>query len=311
MKLSEIPIRDPFILPVPENHLYWLFGTTDKNVWSGPGTGFDCYRSHDLQHWDGPIPAFRPGPSFWATTQFWAPEVHRWRDRFFMFATFNADGMCRGTQILASDRPEGPFELWSQGPVTPPDWHCLDGTLHADQSGHPWIVFCHEWAQVHNGAMYALRLASDLKQAVGQPVFLFNAAEAPWVRPLNVSNNQEVAGAEPGAIGSKGEDSPLLYVTDGPFLRRASGGSLLMLWSSFGTAGYAIGLAHSNSGDVQGPWTQEAEPLWAGNGGHGMIFESFDGRRFLTFHQPNVTPNERAVIRQVIEDRNSIYLSED
>ena len=35
MKRSEIIIRDPFILPIPENRCYYLYGTTDRE-WCMP-----------------------------------------------------------------------------------------------------------------------------------------------------------------------------------------------------------------------------------------------------------------------------------
>ncbi len=68
--LSDIQIRDPFVLVLPEDRRYWLFGTTDPNAWSGPGLGFDCWSSSDLIAWDGPFPAFRPAPGFPGTTNF-------------------------------------------------------------------------------------------------------------------------------------------------------------------------------------------------------------------------------------------------
>jgi hypothetical protein len=73
-------------------------------------------------------------------------------------------------------------------------------------------------------------------------------------------------------------------------------GALLMLWSSMGERGYAIGVAVSASGQVTGPWRHGAEPLFAEDGGHGMVFESFDGRPMLALHVPNVSPYERARI---------------
>ena len=52
-----------------------------------------------------------------------------------MFASFKAAGVCRGTQILVADHPKGPFVPHSDGPVTPRDWECLDGTLYVDPGG--------------------------------------------------------------------------------------------------------------------------------------------------------------------------------
>src|SRR5918997_3434659 len=67
MRLSDIRMRDPFILKVPSGG-FVLFGTTDANLWGGPATGFDCFTSKDLEMWEGPIPAFRPPAGFWADT---------------------------------------------------------------------------------------------------------------------------------------------------------------------------------------------------------------------------------------------------
>ena len=289
MTLAEIQIRDPFVLPVRSAGCYYLYGTTDEDPWQGPGTGFDCYRSRDFLLWEGPFPAFRPGPDFWADTNFWAPEVHVRGDQFFLLASFKAAGRCRGTQVLVAAAPEGPFVPWSDGPVTPPGWDCLDGTLHVDADGVPWMVFCHEWTQVRDGTMCALPLSSDLRRAAGPPVQLFQASDAPWVHRL------------PGY-------ESVFYVTDGPFLHRTADGTLWLMWSSFGTSGYAMGLARSGSGTVLGPWTHEPAPLWSEDGGHGMFFRAFDGRLFLTLHQPNDTPRERARLHEVEEDGGILRL---
>lgn len=292
---SDIRIRDPFILPVPEEKVYYLFGTTDQNAWDGPATGFDCYRSKDLCEWEGPIPAFRPPPSFWSNINFWAPEVHCFNGHYYIFASFKAEGCYRGTQILHSSSVAGPYVPLTDGPVTPPDWECLDGTLHVDAGGNPWIVFCHEWVQVHNGAMVAMRLTHDLKHRAGRPLLLFNASEAPWVR------------RPPWPEPETNFHFPT-YVTDGPFLYRNRAGILLMLWSSTGSKGYAMGIARSESGAVTGPWRQDPEPLWSEDGGHGMIFRGFDGRLFVTFHTPNNSPMERPVFFEIEDTDTGIRL---
>lgn len=298
MRTCDIQIRDPFILPVAASQTYYLFGTTDRNCWGGAGTGFDCYRSHDLEEWDGPVPAFRPPAGFWATTNFWAPEAHAYRGRYYLFASFKAPQRYRGTQILVADRPEGPYVPHSPAPVTPADWECLDGTLHVAADGAPWIVFCHEWVQVHNGAMVAQQLAPDLTCPIGRPVQLFSASEAPWVnRP-------------PWPAADANVRFPT-YVTDGPFLFQTRTGVLLMLWSSCGAQGYTMGIAHSESGTVVGPWAQQAEPLWVKDGGHGMIFRAFDGRLFVTLHMPNQTPHERPHFAEIADCGDTVRVKQE
>ena len=286
-KRSEIQIRDPFVLRHDGEGCYYLFGSTDKDIWKSKGTGFDAYRSTDLENWEGPFPAFRPEPGFWADRNFWAPEVHEYRGRYYMFATFKAEGVCRGTQILAADHPLGPFRPHSDGPVTPRDWECLDGTLYVDGDGRPWMVFCHEWVQIYNGTICALPLSEDLREAAGEPVELFAAKDAPWTEPVK------------GGAG---------YVTDGPFLYRSRDGQLLMLWSSFRHGKYAQGVARSVSGDVLGPWVQEEEPLYNDDGGHGMLFRTFDDRLMLTLHAPNKTPDERMVLIELEESAGRLRL---
>jgi arabinan endo-1,5-alpha-L-arabinosidase len=274
-RLDEIQIRDPFVLLDDRTDRYWLYGSTDPNIWSGPATGFDTWWSDDLEEWHGPQPAFRPAPDFWSHTQYWAPEVHRHGDAFYLFATFTAEGRRRGTQVLRSSEPTGPFVPWSDGPLTPDSWECLDGTLHVED-GTPYLVFCHEWKDVGDGEVHGIQLADDLRTVVGEPFLLFTASSAPWARSI------------------PRPEFPTVYVTDGPFLYRTSDGLLTMLWSSFGNSGYAMGVAVSASSSIRGPWTQSEEPLWAADGGHGMIFANRLGALQLALHMPNRTPDERA-----------------
>jgi len=295
LKLSEIRMRDPFIIESAPGE-YTLFGTTDTNLWGGPGTGFDCYSSTDFENWRGPIAAFRPPDNFWADTQFWAPEVHRVGSAFYMFATFATSdpaSKVRGVAILSSDAVTGPYQPWSDGPATPRHLPCLDGTLFTDDAHQHWLVYSRgaegspTAPGIADGEMYALPLTADLRAAAGEPVLLFHSSAASWSKPLwfppGVNPPEELGLAK----------DPLF--TDGAFLVRAPSGGLHLLWSAFGEEGYAIGVAHSTNGSVLGPWVQESEPLWAKNGGHGMILRTTNGRDLLVFHAPNDTPNERVV----------------
>jgi hypothetical protein len=298
LSLERIRMRDPFILEAAAGG-FVLFGTSDENVWGGPAVGFDCYTSPDLEHWEGPIAAFRPPPDFWADTQYWAPEVYSLDGRFFMLATFATSSRARprGVAVLVSDEPTGPYRPWSSGPLTPATQPCLDGTLYIDDDGTRWLVYSRgvegttEKAGIADGEMYAIRLSGDLRLAVGEPVLLFTASSATWTRPLRFQD-----GAEPPPGLDLAKD-PMF--TDGPFLLRAPGGALLMLWSSHGAAGYAMGVATSADGKLAGPWVQHDGPLWPDNGGHGMILRTSGGRDYLCFHCPNNTPEERVTLIEV------------
>jgi beta-xylosidase len=81
-----------------------------------------------------------------------------------------------------------------------------------------------------------------------------------------------------------------------------------MLWSSFCDTGYAQGVARSQTGKITGPWEQVTEPLYKGDGGHGMIFRAFDGQLYLTLHSPNETPHERAQLLPLVEEGGTLRL---
>lgn len=201
-----------------------------------------------------------------------------------MFASFKVDGQCRGTQILVAAHPEGPFAPLSEQPYTPRSWECLDGTFF-EENGKNYSVFCHEWLQIGNGTMELVELDADLRSAVSEPVTLFHAADAPWVRTVDGAH----------------------YVTDGPFLHRMKDGTLAMLWSSYGETGYAMGAAYSTHG-IHGPWTQQEKPLYSNDGGHGMIFRDLEDALRLVLHQPNVGPNEHPVFLHIAEESGILTL---
>ena len=271
MRTNEINIRDPYVLA--QDGVYYLYGTRGATCW-GPADGFDVYTGRDLETWEGPFTCFRNDGTFWADRNYWAPEVHPWRGEYYMFASFKSESRRRGTAVLRASSPMGPFIPWSDGPVTPADWECLDGTLYVSRVGVPYMVFCHEWVQAGDGEIHAMRLTEDLKAPAGEPFLLFRASEAAWSKKVHHSS---------GLDG---------YVTDGPFLWRNDAGTLFCLWSGFSETGYTQGLAVSDSGEIDGPFRQ-AEPLLTENGGHGMLFRTAEGKTVLALHRPNTHLEER------------------
>lgn len=270
MTFNDINLRDPYIFP--HGDVYYLFGTA--------GHVFPVYKSPDLTEWERIDDAFSydMDPRFSLNDEYWAPEVHEYRGRYYLFATFHPEGQRRGTFILASDRPEGPYRVHSRR-ITPEDWECLDGTFYVED-GVPYMVFCHEWVQTKNGTICCVPLTSDLTAPAGPVTVLFDAESAPWT----------------GFVFSEGN-----YVTDGPFLYRRDG-ELYLFWASFGDqgfyGGYREGIARSESGTLKGPWCHEKRLLFDDDGGHGMVFKTKDGREYFTCHRPNRPAGaERPVLR--------------
>jgi len=147
------------------------------------------------------------------------------------------------------------------------------------------MIFSHEWVQIGDGTIEAVRLRDDLSAPQGKPATLFRASEAPWCRAV-----------KPGK-----------YVTDGPWPYRLRNGTLLLLWSSFSAGGYTVGVARSASGTIRGPWHHDPVPLYEG-GGHCMIFHTLDGKPMLVLHGPNRSPDERARLFRVHETAESIRI---
>jgi len=291
MKLQDIHIRDPFVMVV-DGH-YYLYGSRGPETW-GKCTGLDVYVSDDLEDWSEPVEVFNGTKDFWSDTNYWAPEVHKYQGSYYMFASFISDTRRRGTQILKADSPMGPFRPHSDGPVTPAEWECLDGTLYVE-NGKPYIIFCHEWSQIRDGEMCAMELTPDLKEPAGAPILLFKASEPSWSTGLGNPEEQP-------------EKEKRSYVTDGPFMYRTAGGRLLMIWSSFSQGEYCEGIAYSDNGSVTGKWQHDDRLLFAKDGGHGMLFRDKDNVLKFICHQPNVSPLERPVVVEILEGDDTLYV---
>lgn len=282
LRLPDMPLHDPYILAHKETRTYYLYTSNLPRMTGVNGVGTMVYKSKDLLNWEKPRKVFSVPVTSFARQGGWAPEVHAYKGRYYLFVTLHDESKTlaeppqamrrtyvRGTVIAASDSPDGPFTMVDdKSPVAPADFMTLDGTLFVDPAGKPWMVYAHEWIQKLDGTIEALPLKPDLSAADGPPVHLFKASDAPW---LNASMKPDARG--------------LTYVTDGPQLHRTRDGHLLMLWSSYENGSYVQTCARSKSGGLRGPWEQ-LDPLVKGDSGHGMLFHTFEGRLMMVLHRP-------------------------
>ena len=305
LKLADINIRDPFVLADTTTKTYYLYSSITYTFdTSNLVKGVEVYISKDLINWTEPKPVFIIPVDFWAHKYVWAPEVHKYKGKYYLFVTFtSADSLPtlqgrphlekRGSQILVSDSPTGPFKAFHNRSHTPSDWMALDGTFFCEDS-QPYMIFCHEWMQVGNGTIELAPLKSNLSDFSGRPRTLFKAGDAIWVREYHAKDKN---GLQCQAL-----------VTDGPFLYRLESNKLIMIWSSFSSGNYSVGVAESLSQSIKGPWIQKEKPLFMKDGGHAMIFKTFDNRLMLALHSPNNGPFERAHFLELKVVKDEIQL---
>ncbi len=293
MKTSEVNIRDPYVLL--HEGKYYLYGTRSATCW-GDADGFDCYVGDDLENWDGPIELFHRPDDFFATQNFWAPECYYYNEKFYFLTTFGAKNMKKGAYLLVCDNPTGPFVPYGER-LTPDEWTCIDGTLYFENDT-PYLVFSHSFEDGGEADISMIELAKDLSKAVGEPQVMFLAKEANWAKPVPFAEAE---------FGIKGD----CYFTDGPGLRKLESGNLYMTWSSWGTNGYAVGVARSTSGTIAGPWEQADTAIWPENGGHGMMFTDKDGQLLFTLHYPNDKYAERPTFKKLVETPQQTLVLEE
>lgn len=303
LKSTEIRVRDPFILADKNTQTYYLYASINNRT-QDEGQGVEVYTSKDLQNWTAPQPVFKVPEDFWATKWVWAPEVHFYKGKYYLFTTFTSNDTLdnpplesptegwlpyykRGSQILVSDSPTGPFEPFSSTPHTNIDWMALDGTLWVEDD-QPYMVYCHEWVQIKDGTMDLIALKDDLSATDGNNQILFKASDAQWATAI-----------------ARGHG----YVTDGCFLYKTKTDNLIMIWSSIGKDGYAIGTAISESGSIKGPWKHQPNRLFQKDGGHGMIFNTFEGQLVIALHQPNTRTNERMQLYKLNDTGETLELN--
>ena len=296
---ADFTCSDPFIVRDDVAGVYRLFNNVRAQKLGDPLV--ETRTSKDLVEWSLPKTALTL-PEKYKCSSIWAPEVHEWRGRWYMFATIygkrdpnnllpvlqpgfkpveSRRKTYLATWIFGAASPEGPYRPISQHAITPEDWSSLDGTLFVED-GKPYMVFCHEWTQVRDGTMEAVALTDDLTAPIGKPWTLFTASQLRKEDPEKYKRH--------------------VYVTDGPFLFRSKTGKLMMLWST-GGSGYTQNYSISESGRLAGPWNDHRFLLKESDCGHGMIFKTFDGRLALALHSPNEGHVKKRLRVLEIEDR--------
>lgn len=294
--LGEIQIRDPFIYADKAAGLYYLYASSDTVIDGVSRGGVVVWQSRDLKRWTGTRRVFTVPADNYLTGRVWAPEMHEYQGRFYLFLTLNSDiewkraeprwpkFRHRVVQVMRADSPLGPFLPMSELPTTPIDQMALDGTPYIED-GVPYMVYSREWVEIEDGTYRLSQLTPDLSRTVDDGHDLFHVSVAPWAKTLYRKDRERG------------------YVSDGSFIWKTKK-KLLMIFSSHDSIGYTMGVAESTTGRITGPWRVHPETLIDAEGGvgHGMIFRDFEGRLWLVAHSPDVpSGSERARLMRLEE----------
>jgi len=312
MKLPEIPLQDPYVFVDQATQSYYLYVEASSDGHSGVA----CYQSKNLRDWTGPRTVYTVPSGSWVDPAGGAsgPEIHRHGEQYFLFATLRnrrtviataqqaparptgpsiwPTQTARATVIGVAGSPLGPFVTGETSRITDPSLMTLDGTLHTDPDGTPWMVFAQDWVQKLDGVMAAVKLKPTLTEAAAAPIWLFNASQAPWYLDPQ-------AGPPPGKPPAN-EVQFAPYAVFGPQVYRTPGRRLVMLWSGYQKhfTEFVQTQAISKTGNIAGPWEQ-LPPIITGNRGNGMIFEALDGQLMMILHNHH---DKRSASRAELHD---------
>jgi len=304
--LDSFRVRDPFVVTVGGDRPYRLYMSEN---WLSGQAGISVSSSADLVDWSEPKNVMK-APDWCG--EVWAPEVHRWKDAWYVFVTLKekpvlgrpiktmvpgnpdwepwegawTNSTYHAVWIYRATEPDGPFVPVSDRPITDPSWVSLDGTL-AVEDGRPWMIFTHDWAQIKIGTYEIAPMSDDLTRFLAPPETLFSAAAFPMTQARGV--------------------------TDGAYVHRSpKSGKLFMIWSTHNPAcppdrDYCVVVAESATGRLKGPWVNH-KLLFDDNGGHGMFFRKTDGSLVLCVHSPEKWGHERVRFLPVADDGRTLYV---
>lgn len=247
---------DPFILTYKGE--FFAYATH-----SGPG-GFQVLKSKDLVAWEA-----QPGvpPPDWANGQLWAPEVHEWKGKWYMFySARDRESRKRDLAVSVADHPAGPYKFAakliegkSENEGTDENG-AIDPTFHVE-GGKPYLFYIRESKP---RSIKLVELSPDLSRTAGERRVVLNVD-----RPI-----------ERGIL-----DAPTLVKRDRNYWLFYSSGWFQSLKKD---ACYQVWAAKSKS--LFGPYEKPEKPLLTSrpeetySPGHQCVFRLANGDWWMAYH---------------------------
>jgi len=321
--IEEHGLRDCQVLRDGE---WWYLTGTSYPFWSREernGTlnpGVALYKSKDLNNWTFvKYIVKRPAADKWYYRRFWAPEIHKINQKYYVTFNCNNDSMGFIGQHIGyavAEQIEGPYTVVTEEkPLT----NGNDFNLFCDDDGSVWAF----WNRGHEFGIGFAKI--DLEKGK----FLTEPTSA--IVPSKVDYAYDEKGELLKVPGYDGRPIPKVakyYDWDaigieGSYVIKNNG--IYYLFYSSWTRGYEIGYATASK--IDGPWTKnpgnpfygaQSKTMCENNGfeftgdsasrfnqvGHNAIFTGVDGRFWISCHGIDSTGTPLLVMDPIWFDEN-------
>lgn len=279
-------MRDHQILKV-ENR--WYMTGTSAPYWKGSSPGVRLFSSTNLLNWkfeNWLIDSAKLADDCFYKGRFWAPEIHRAHDRFWLTVNSGHYGPQHGDSyqdghsvvLFVADKITGPYELVSKnGPVCP--YFKNDASLFTDDDGRSYL-YC-SGGGIWQSEIYLERGClvggNDVKKILsgrdpGNPDWMIGGIEGPFVIKRNgeyfLFFSAWTRGYEIGVLKAPAPLGPWTLTPNSPIM----GTRKRRFRQKQAEAG---GYAHLVYEDTPDPYVET---------GHCAIFAGTDGRDWLSCH---------------------------
>lgn len=301
-----IAFGDPFILN--DNGHYYMYGTG-----GGAEKGFAAYSSSDLKNWEyeGQV-YYGDNENGWAVHSYWAPEVYKKEDRYYMF--YSAHWKENPTEelenfrigVAVADQPTGPFTDLENEPIFDPGYPILDANVWWEDGKvylyysraaykHPVETELAEWArekgwydEIEESWVYSVEMKPDFTGVIGEPVLLLRP---PTEMDINEWESRSVTSKE---VNRRWTEGSFIFKHDDTYY-------IMYSANFFGGENYAVGYATGKN--PLGPFTKSpSNPVLEKDGrvtgtGHNSIVWTSDGDEMLCVYHGRTaaTGDERLV----------------
>lgn len=279
---------DPFVLF--NDGMYYLYATS-------AGDGFKYWTSTNLSDWVEKGYAYRKKDDSWGEGSFWAPEVIKYQNKFYMVYSATGNTMySKGMRIClaVSDDPGGPFTD-IHAPLFDLGFSCIDGHIFVDTDGKPYLYYemvgavGEHWKNQGYlwGMVMGVELSPDLSKPLHEPV-------------LCLYCNQEWEGPE--SMTARSNEGMTVFKNNGIYYMTYSG-------NHYADPDYGVGYATSDRPlgfwikNKNNPILKKDLSIGVSGPGHNSIVKSPDQKEWFIIYHSHADPSKPSGRRILNIDR--------